>query len=209
MGVRPLFIMGGVIWGLVLGPDIGLAVARFMGGLNWTFIAGTREWPAWADWLIIASGVITGFAIFFAALITGRNVGDRFEYSHDMRLKSGVAIPWAVIAVGITVGGITVLTIEDRQQAVVEFVQEQKTALVRLEAFANQVQRFKRVRVEWPGGGEEGRVSLSFRGSHQGNYLLTWEIHSAGGNTEPVMAGEIGATLRPGEQNTSLPLSKW
>jgi hypothetical protein len=205
MGVRPLFVMGGVIWGLVLGPDFGLAVAKFMGGLNWTFIAGTRDWPVWADGLIIASGVATGLATFFTALIAGRNLGDRLEYSHDFRLNSGAAIPWAVIAVGITVGGITVLTIEDRQQAVVAYVQDQKGALVRLDSFANQVQRFRSVRVDWPGGGEEGRVSLSFRGKHRGNYLLSWAILTAG-NKEPVMEGEIGATLG-GEQNTSLPLS--
>ena len=139
MSVRFLFIMAGVIWGLVLGPDIGLAVAKFMGGLNWPFIAGTREWPEWVDWVIIASGVITGLAIFFTALIIGRNIGDRLEYSHDVRLSSGGAIPWAIIAVGVAMGGITVLTIEGRQQAVVVYVQDQKSALVRLEAFANQV----------------------------------------------------------------------
>jgi hypothetical protein len=207
MSVRFLFIMGGVIWGLVLGPDIGLAVARFVGGLNWPFIAGTREWPAWADWLIVASGVITGLAVFFTSLIAGRNTGDRFEYSHDTRLKSGVAIPWAVIAVGIAVGSITVLTIEDRQRAVVDYVQDQKGALVRLEAFAKQIQRFRTVRVEWPGNGEEGRVSLSFRGRHRGNYLLSWEIRDAGNSSEPLMEGEIGAILGAGERNTSLPLS--
>ncbi|MCK5621055.1 MAG: hypothetical protein KAJ11_02100 [Alphaproteobacteria bacterium] len=207
MSVRFLFIMAGVIWGLVLGPDIGLAVAKFMGGLNWPFIAGTREWPEWADWVIIASGVVTGLAIFFTALIIGRNVGDRLEYSHDVRLSSGGAIPWAIIAVGVAMGGITVLTIEDRQQAVVVYVQDQKSALVRLEAFANQVQRFRAVRVEWPGNGEEGRVSLSFRGKHQGRYMLNWEVWDSSNREEPVMEGSIGASLRPGDQNTSLPLS--
>lgn len=207
MSVRFLFIMAGVIWGLVLGPDIGLAVAKFIGGLNWSFIAGTREWPVWADWVIIASGVITGLTIFFAALITGRNVGDRFEYSHDSRLSSGGAIPWAVIAVGVAMGVITVLTIEDRQQAVVVYVQNQKGALVRLEEFAKQTQRFRAVRVEWPGSGEEGRVSLSFRGKHKGDYLLSWTVWDSSNRKEPVMEGDIVAHLSPGDQNTSLPLS--
>ena len=45
LSVRFLLIVGGVIWGLVLGPEIGLAVAKFFGELNWRFIAGTREWP--------------------------------------------------------------------------------------------------------------------------------------------------------------------
>lgn len=207
MSARVLYIMCGVVWGLVLGPDIGLAVAKFMGGLNWPFIAGTREWPEWADWVIIATGVITGLTVFFTALITGRNVGDHLEYSHKARLSSGVTIPWAIIAVGVAIGGLTVLTVEERQQAVIDYVQDQKDALGHLEVFASQVQRFKAVRVEWPGNGEEGRVSLSFRGKHRGNYLLVWEIWDASGNKEPVMAGDIGAALRPGEQNTSLPLS--
>jgi len=207
MSVRFLFIMAGVIWGLVMGPDIGLAVAKIVGGLNWPFIAGTREWPEWADWVIIASGVITGLTVFFTALIIGRNVGDRLEYSPDVRLSSGGAIPWAVIAVGVAMGGITVLTIEERQQAVVEYVQDQKSALVHLEAFATQTQRFRAVRVEWPGNGEEGSVSLAFRGKHRGNYLLTWEVWDSSNGKEPVMEGNIGAALKPGDQNTSLPLS--
>ena len=207
MSVRFLLIMGGVIWGLVLGPDIGLAVAEFIGGLNWRFIAGTREWPEWADWVIVGSGAITGLTVFFAALITGRNFGDRLEYSHDLRLRSGAAIPWAVIAVGVAVGSVTVLTIEERQQAVIDYVQEQKDALVRLEAFAEQVQRFRSVRVEWPGNGEEGRVSISFRGKHKGTYLLAWEVRDSSNNKKPVMEGDIGAILSPGEQSTDLPLS--
>jgi hypothetical protein len=207
LSVRFLFIIAGVIWGLVLGPDIGLIVAKFMGGLNWRAVAGTREWPEWADWVIVASGVITGLAVFFTAFITGRNIGDRYEYSHERRLSSGTAIPWAVIAVGVTVGGMAALSIDTRQQAVVEYVQNQKNALDQLEAFAKQVQRFKSVRVEWPGNGEEGQVSLSFRGKHQGNYLLIWEIWDASNNTEPVMEGEIGAVLSPGEPNTGLLLS--
>lgn len=207
MSQRVLFIMGGVIWGLVLGPDIGLAVAKFMGGLNWPFIAGTRDWPAWADWIIIASGVITGFGIFFGALITGRNIGDRIEYSHDMRLSSGTAIPWAVIAVGVAVGGITMATIDDRQHAVVVYVQDQKDALARLEGFAKRIQRFRSVTVEWPGNGDDSQVLLSFRGKHQGNYLLAWDVWDSSNRKEPVMEGDIGAILSPGEQNTSLPLS--
>jgi hypothetical protein len=207
MSVRFLFVIAGVIWGLALGPDIGLVVAKFMGGLNWRVVSGTREWPEWADWVIAASGVVTGLAIFFTAFITGRNIGDRYEYSREKRLSTGTALPWAVIAVGVTVGGMTTLTIDTRQQAVVVYVQNQKNALNQLEALAENIQRFKSVRVEWPGNGEEGRASLSFRGKHQGNYLLTWEIWDASNNTAPVMEGEIGAILSPGEPNTSLPLS--
>lgn len=207
MSQRVLFIMAGVIWGLVLGPDIGLGVAKFVGGLNWPFITGTREWPAWADWVIFTSGITTGFGVFFGSLIIGRNVGDRFEYSHDQRLSSGAAIPWAVIAVGVALGSISILTIEDRQQAVIRYVYDQKAALGRLEVFAKQVQRFRSVRVEWPGNGEAGQVTMSIRGKHQGNYLLVWEIRDTSNNEEPVMEGEIGAILRSGEQNTSLPLS--
>lgn len=204
---RVLFIMGGVIWGLVLGPDIGLAVAKFVGGLNWPFIAGTNEWPEWADWVIFSSGAVTGLAVFFAALIIGRNVGDRLEYAHDFKLRSGIAIPWAIIGVGIAVGAITVLTIEDRQQAVIEYVQEQKDAQGRLLEMAGRTHRFRSVNVDWPGGGAEGEISLSFRGQRRGNYLLLWEIWDASSAKDPLMAGRIGALLSRGDKNTELPLS--
>ena len=207
LSVRFLLIMGGVIWGLVLGPDIGLAVTRFAGGLNWPFIAGTREWPEWADWVIVGSGVISGLIIFFTAMITGRNLGDRIEYSHDKRTRFGGAIPWAVIAVGVTLGGITVLTIEERQQAVIDYVQEQKDAVARLEEFATRIQRFRSVRVDWPGHGKEGQILISFRGKHRGNYLLAWEIWDSSNSKEPVIEDDISAALRPGQQKTSLPLS--
>ena len=209
MSVRFLFVMGGLIWGLVLGPDIGLAVAKFMGGLNWSFIAGTREWPEWADWIIVASGVTTGLGVFFAALVAGRNVGDRFEYSPDTRLRSGAAIPWAVIAVGVGVGVMTVSTVEVRRQAVVDYVQEQKNALERLEEFAKQVHRLRSVRVEWPGNGEEGRVAISFRGKHRGTYLLVWEIWDSSGGQEPVMDDDIGASLSPGEKKPTCRCRPW
>lgn len=204
---RVLFIMGGVVWGLVLGPDIGLAVAKFVGGLNWPFIAGTNEWPEWADLVIFSAGAATGLAVFFTALIIGRNVGDRLEYAHDFKLRSGIAIPWAIIVVGIAVGSITVLTIEDRQQAVVEYVQEQKDAQGYLLELADRTHRFRTVRVDWPGHGEEGEISLSFRGQRAGNYVLAWEIWDASNAKDPVMAGEIGALLSPGNKNTELPLS--
>lgn len=207
LSLRVLFIMGGVIWGLVLGPDIGLAVAKFVGGLNWPFIAGTNEWPDWADWVIFSSGAITGLAVFFTALIIGRNIGDRLEYAHDFKLISGAAMPWAIIGVGIAVGAITVLTIEDRQQAVIEYVQEQKDAQGRLLELAGRTHRFRSVRVDWPGNGEDGEISLSFRGQRSGSYLLVWEIWDASSARKPVMEGSIGALLSPGDKNTELPLS--
>jgi hypothetical protein len=207
MSQRVLFIMGGVIWGLVLGPDIGLGVAKFVGGLNWPFIAGTRDWPEWADWVIFSSGAISGLTVFFTALIVGRNVGDRLEYAHDFKLRSGVAIPWAVIGVGVAVGAITVVTIEDRQQAVIDYVQEQKDAQARLLEFANITHRLRSARVDWPGNGEEGLISLSFRGKHSGNYLLIWNIWDASNAKEPLMEADLGLILSSGDRNTELALS--
>lgn len=207
LSVRFLFIIGGVVWGLALGPDIGLTVAKFVGGLNWPLIAGTREWPEWADWVVAISGIVTGLASFFAAFTIGRNVGDRFEYSHDVRLSSGGAIPWAVIAIGVAVGSVTVQTVDVRKQAVVDYVQEEKNALIRLDEFAGRIQRFKSVRVEWPGNGKASEVAISFRGKHYGAYLMAWEIRGASNNTKPVMTGEIGLVLSPGERNTDLALA--
>lgn len=207
LSVRFLLIVGGVIWGLVLGPEIGLAVAKFLGGLNWRFIAGTREWPQWADWLIVAAGIASGLGAFFGVLIAGRNVGDRFEFSHDSRFRFGGAIPWSVIAVGVAVGSITVQTVEERQEAVIDYVQEQKAAVARLEEFATRVQRFASVRIEWPGNGEDSRAVISIGGKHAGRYLLVWEIWDPRNKEKPLMADDIGAILRSGKQNTSLPLS--
>jgi hypothetical protein len=207
MSVRFLFIVSGVVWGLVLGPDIGLGVAKFLGALDWSGIAGTRKWPEWADWLIIGSGIITGLTTFFAALIIGRNAGDRFEYSHDQRLSSGAAIPWAVIAVGVTIGAISVQTIDTRKQAVVDQLQKEKDALAYLEVFAGNIQRFGSVSIDWPGNGEDGTIFLSIRGKHRGNYRLTWEIRDVSNPNMPLMEGGAGAILNPGKQSTNVLLS--
>ena len=207
MSVRFLFIIGGVVWGLVLGPDIGLGVAKFVGALDWPTIAGTREWPEWADWVIIASGVLTGLTTFFTALIIGRNVGDRFEYSHDLRLNSGGAIPWAVISVGVAIGAITVQTIDVRKQAVVDQLQKEKDALAYLEVFAGKIQRFGTVTIDWPGNSEEGSVFVLMRGQHQGNYQLLWDVRDASNNAKSLIEGSSEVLLHPGKQNTSLPLS--
>lgn len=203
---RVLFIVAGVIWGLVLGPDFGLGVARFLGGLNWPFIAGTLEWPDWADWVIAGAGVLTGLVTFFVLLIVGRNVGDRFEYSQDMRLGSGNAVPWAVIAVGVTMGAISVMTFDDRQKAVRDYVDMQKAAQAYLLELSGQVQRFRSVHVDWPGNGADGIISLTFRGKHRGNYMLRWQIWEGGKTDKPLLEGKIGAILNPGDQNTELPL---
>lgn len=204
---RVLCVMAGAVWGLVLAPGVALTVAEFLGGLNWPLIAGTRDWPQWADWIIVASAVISGLSTFFVALIIGRNIGDRLEYSHDFKLRSGVALPWAVIVVGVAVGGINAVTLPERQRAVVGFVVEQKEAQDRLLEFARNTQRFRSARVDWPGAGAEGRILLIFRGKHQGNYQLIWEIWDASGAKEPVMEGNIGAILTAGDKHTDLPLS--
>ncbi len=206
VSVRVLCLIAGVVWGMVLGPETGLAVAGFLSGLNWAFITGTGTWPDWVDWLILGSGLGTGLAAFLTCFVIGRNVGDRLEFVPANLPQRGPAIPWAVVAAGLAVGGITATTIEEREQAVVDYVQLQKQALVRLESFAGEVQRFARVEVNWPGDGEIGVVSVGFRGEHTGEYRLGWEIWRARDKHKPFISGEYPVMIRAGDYNTDLPL---
>lgn len=201
---RILYIAAGVVWGLVLAPEAGLVVMKFLAGLDWPAVAGTDYWPLWADWIVVASGAAAGLATFLAALIFGRNFGDRMEFSPLGRLHFRRATPWALLVLGVAVGAMTVRSIDDQRH----FFEAQKRAGLRLAEFSREVHRFEDISVEWLDNGEQGRVFLSFQGERKGKYRLAWEVRDVAddGKATLLMRGETGAALGPGEQNAELPL---
>ncbi|UCH75068.1 MAG: hypothetical protein JSU82_04255 [Rhodospirillales bacterium] len=203
MKIQKLYAAAGLVWGLVLGPDAGLYAARVMGSVAWLY---QFENGAWADWVIIPFGAIIGLTVLFSCYQLGSAAGHRYDEATSKRLKHAKSVPWAVLIVGVAVGVMTTLTIEDRQRAVVRYVEAQRQAAARLLALSDRLHRITGYRVEWPGGGEPGRIDLSFRGRRKGDYRFEWKILSQGG-TEPLLGGGYNVRLGEAYKTTSLSFS--
>ncbi|MDH3228691.1 MAG: hypothetical protein OEN55_02750 [Alphaproteobacteria bacterium] len=203
MRVQTLYAVAGLIWGLVLGPDAGLYAARMMGDVGWLY---QYEEGAWADWVIVPFGAAIGLTVLFSCYQLGAAAGRRYDDATDTTLKHAKSVPWAMLVVGICVGAVTVLTIDDRQHAVVRYVQSQKDAAARLLVFAETLHRIPTYGIEWPGGGEAGRIDLAFRGKRKGDYQLEWKILSQDG-TEPLLGSSYTVGLSEKHSSTNIPVS--
>jgi hypothetical protein len=203
MKVQPLYTIAGLVWGLVLGPDAGLYAARMMGSVAWLY---QHDNSAWADWVIIPFGAVIGFTVLFSCYQLGAAAGRRYDEVSGRRLRHAKSVPWALLVVGIAVGAMTALTIDDRQRAVVRYVQAQKDAAARLLVFAETLHRIAAYSIEWPGGGEPARIDLSFRGKHQRDYRFEWQILSRDGK-KPLLGGSYTLGLNEKYKTTNIPVS--
>jgi len=203
MKVQTLYAIAGLIWGLVLGPDAGLYAAGVMGSVSWLY---QYEGGAWADWVIVPFGAAIGFTVIFSCYQLGAAVGRRYDDMADRRLRHAKSLPWALLVVGIGVGAVTALTIDDRQRAVAQYVQAQKDAAARLLVFAETLHRIPSYGIDWPGGGEPGRIDLSFRGKRRGDYRLEWKILSQDGH-EPLLGSSYTVGLSEKYKSTNIPVS--
>jgi len=203
MKVQSLYSVAGLVWGLVLGPDAGLYAARVMGSVAWLY---QYDEGAWADWVIIPFGALIGLTVLFSCYQLGAAAGRRYDEMAARRLRHAKSVPWALLVVGIAVGTMTALTIEDRQRAVVHYVQAQKDAAARLLVLAESLHRFAGYGIEWPGGGEPGRIDLSFRGKQERDYRFDWQILAADG-TKPLVGGSYTLGLNEKYTTTNIPVS--
>ncbi len=203
MRVQTLYAVAGLIWGLILGPDAGLYAARVMGGVAWLY---QYEDGAWADWVIIPFGAVIGLTVLFSCYQLGAAAGRRYDDTTVQRLRHAKSLPWALLVVGIAVGTVTALTIDNRQRAVANYVQAQKDAAARLLVFAETLHQITAYGVKWPGGGEAGRIDLSFGGRRHGDYRLDWKILSQDGK-EPLLDGSYAVRLDPKYKSTNIPIS--
>lgn len=203
MKIQTLYAVAGLIWGLVLGPDAGLFAARVMGSVVWLH---QFDDGAWAAWVIVPFGALIGLTVLFSCYQLGAAAGRRYDDTSEARLRHSKAVPWALLVLGVAVGVITVATIEDRQRAVVAYLDLQRAAAERLRALAGDIHRITSHAVEWPGGGEDGRIALSFRGKRNDDYRLQWHVLSQDG-TKPLLGGSYTIRLGPEYKSTNIPVS--
>jgi hypothetical protein len=202
MKTQTLYSVAGLIWGLVLGPDAGLYAARVMGSVAWLY---QYEDGAWADWVIIPFGTLIGLTVLFSCYQLGAAVGRRQDDMDERRPRPAKSVPWAVIVVGVAVGAATAVTIDERQRAVAQYVRGQKDAAAHLLVFAETLHRVTTYSMEWPGGGEAGRIDLSFKGKRQGNYRFAWKIFSQDGTT-PLLGDSYTVGLDRKRERTNIPV---
>lgn len=203
MKVQTLYIVAGLVWGLVMGPDAGLYAARVMGSVAWLY---KYEDGAWANLAIFSFGTVIGLTVLFACYQAGAAAGRRYDDMSEFRLRHTKSLPWALVVAGAVVGTITALTVEDRRVAVVNYVEMQKEAIERLYEIAEIVHGVAGYEVEWPGGGENGRINLSFIGKRRGEYWLDWVIMSAEGQ-KPLLGDRYRIRLGKEYKRTSIPIS--
>lgn len=203
MRVQTLYTVAGLVWGLVLGPDASLYAARVMGSVAWLY---QYEDGAWADGVVVLFGAIIGLTVLFSCYQIGAAAGRRYDDATGIRLRHAKSVPWALLVVGIAVGTVTVLTVDERQRAVADYLQSQKDAAARLLVFAETIHRFTTYRIVWPGGGEAGRIDLSFGGKRQGDYRLEWKVLSQEGR-EPLLGDSYTVGLDSKNRSTKIPVS--
>jgi len=203
MKVQSLYTVTGLVWGLVLAPDAGLYAARVMGSVSALY---RYDEGAWADWVIIPFGAVIGLTVLFSCYQIAGAAGRRYDEAAGRRLRHAKSVPWALLVVGVAVGTMTVSTIDDRQRALVRYVQAQKDAAARLLVFAETLHRIAAYGIDWPGNGEAGRIDLSFRGKTERSYRFEWMILSQNGH-KPLVGGNYTLALDGKYKSTNIPVS--
>lgn len=202
MKIQKLYLAAGLIWGLVLGPDAGLAAAGVMGQVAWLY---TFQNGAWATWIIGAFGVFFGLFVLTVCVQLGAFGGRRYDGVSEKRQRHVRAIPWMLMLVGVCMGGIAYLTLEDRQRTIFAYLQEQQAAANRLLEMVRSRHRISSYNLEWPGGTEDGRLSLSFTGDHRREYHFEWGLFKKEGK-EPLVGNSYNIRLNTERKNTHIPV---
>jgi hypothetical protein len=203
MKIQKLYLAAGLIWGLVLGPDAGLAAAGVMGRVAWLY---TFQDGAWASWFIGGFGIFIGLFVLTVCVQVGAFGGRRYDFTSEKRRKHVKAIPWTLMVLGFCVGAIAYLTIEDRRAAVFLYLQKQQAAADQLLEMARNRHRISDYAIGWPGGNENGRLVLSFEGNHRREYFFEWGIFKKEGK-EPLLGDKYQIRLNNDRKNTDIPLS--
>lgn len=205
MKVQTLYAFAGLVWGLVLGPYIGLAAARTMGNVAWLY---EFQNGAWVNWAVIPFGAIVGLTVLFFCYQLGAAAGRRYDDTDGRQLRHAKAVPWALILVGITVGTITVRSIGGEQRVLIEYVQMKKDTTTRLLVLERNLHRITGLNIEWPAPGLTGNIHLLFRGKRKGDYRLDWWVRSRIAE-KPFLYGSHTLRLEPKPWNTDFPINPW
>lgn len=202
MKIQKLYIVAGLVWGLVLSPDAGLAAAGVMGQVAWLYIF---QEGAWANVFIGAFGVFIGLFVLVACIQAGAWGGRRYDGTTDKRRQHVKALPWALTVVGVFAGVLTALTIETRQRAVFNYLAQQQAAADRLIELAQNLPKFSSYGIDWPGGTQSGQISLAFSGKERGDYRFVWGLFTENGN-EPLLGEDHIVRVSTERKVTDIPI---
>ena len=205
MKVQTLYAAAGLIWGLVLGPFIGMAAARTLGDVSWLY---EFQNGAWVNWAVIPFGAIIGLTVLLSCYGLGAAAGRRYDDITGRPLRHVKALPWALVLVGTAVGAITVRTLGDEQRAIVGYVLEKKAANARLMALERNLHRITALDLDLSNSGGTVRMYLLLQGRREGDYRIEWQVHSKIAR-QPILDGSKISRLGPEPESADISINRW
>lgn len=175
------FLLAGVLWGLVLGLGAGYAASAAMAGFAWLYLFGDSPWPAWANGLVLGTGVAVALAVLLAGVGAGARLARRAQIAS---LHPAASAPppaqrrraWLAVLAGLAalLVGLAVLALA---------AQRDERARARAAAGAAAYETLRRdgqriVEVAGETASAAGRldVALVTEGRRGGRHRLTWVL---------------------------------
>jgi hypothetical protein len=92
--LRNLYIIVGLLWGLVIGAMAGIQGAGAAAGGLWLFFYGDTRWPETAGWVILATGGLAGLIGFVAVMIMALRHASRLDLQPTAQQRAGRRRGW-------------------------------------------------------------------------------------------------------------------
>ncbi len=210
VNTRLLYILTGMVWGLLLGVLGGVFAVAAGAGFSWLYLFGDAPWPTAAGWLIPALGlgvfaivliicIALGLRAGRQAAVTGPETAAGLEVAArrhaSARRLCATGVLLALILIGVLAarlaGQENTRKIADRRAAGFETLQFER-------------QRLAEISVSRPPRPMSYDLEVRTRGTRGGAYEIAWALRSSGFK-EALAAGAAQVTLQPGDNRTSLP----
>lgn len=203
-----LYVLTGLVWGLLLGALAALFVVAVAAGVSWLYLFGDEPWPEAVDWALPALGFGVFAAVLLGCVVLGLRAGRQTAAAAPEEAARRHAGARRLLAVGgllaLVLAGAAAARIAG-QDAARETGARQAA---RFDALQSERQRLTAVSLSRATRPMAYDLAVSTRGARGGAYRLSWVLRSSG-YAEALAEGDGEIVLEPGDNRASLPVDAW
>jgi len=208
VNTRWLYILTGMVWGLLLGALGAIFAVAAGAGFSWLYLFGDEPWPEAAGWLIPALGLVVFAIVLIICIALGRRAGHRAGMAGPEAAARRHASARRLCATGALLALVLASAVAARLTGQEDTRQIAERRAAGFETLQSERQRLTAVSVSRPPRPMSYDLEVRTQGVRGGPYRLTWALRSTGFK-EALAAGAAQLTLQPGDNRTSLTIDAW
>ena len=205
MNQRPLHILTGVVWSLVIGAPAAVFTVAAAAGFSWIYLFGDEPWPDSVVWVLPALGLGVFMAVLLGCVASGLRAGQRTTVAPPEEAARRLASARRLLAIGVLLALVLAAAATARiagQDGARETAARQAVIFDALQSARQRLAAVSVSRAARPMGYD---LAVHTQGARGGVYSFTWAL-SASGYGVILAEGASSLALDPGDNRANLPL---